>query len=210
MRVATRSPTPTEGSAAGGTERDRGRPATKCSAAAAPRLLSACSGRALRAPQLNTSPLPPGVRYSLSSADSRSSGVRPRQSGSARLASARSSAAAMRSWPPYSARCSGDQPLSPSGVFGSAPASSSASTSARWLRHTCGWADEAGRRRLGPRGGCRTPSRSKPLAAPWEPKAGCCSPPGPAHWRQRCPACRTVGKAAQRFQARVAEAARRL
>lgn len=92
-------------------------------------------------PQANTSPSAapsgPAARYSLSSADSRSSGLRPRQSGTLRLALAASRAAAMRSWPPCSARCSGDQPLSLSRASGSAPASSSASTSPAWFLHTC-------------------------------------------------------------------------
>lgn len=101
------------------------------------------------APQLNTSPSPPGSMYSLSSADSRSRGLRPRQSGRPRLALACSRAAAMRSWPQCSARCSADQPLSLSCMSGSAPASSSACTSPAWLRHTYRWQERGWRRKVG-------------------------------------------------------------
>ena len=94
------------------------------------------SPRQRHPPQLKTSPSPPGSTYSLSSADRRSRGLRPRQSGSARLALDPSSAAAMRSCPQCSARCRADQPLSLSWASGSAPASSRASTSPAWLRHT--------------------------------------------------------------------------
>lgn len=112
-----------------------GKPGLRCSSTAAAPFRARALVGSRHAPQLNTSPSP-GSKYSFSSALSRSSGVRLRQSGATRLALARSSAAAQRSCPQCSARCSGVQPLSASGTSGSAPASSSTSTSPAWLRHT--------------------------------------------------------------------------